>query len=376
MTGLQAIFMRIRRTVCTFAGVVMILSPAAARDLSEPDYARANAVLLELYVLPRTEALARDTAALSNALMQFCRARTGKALDEAVSHFDGAFDAWVRVRHLAFGPLEFFLRSNRFQYSPDPGRRVARDLHALIASRDEDSIEPKALRDGSVTLQGFPALEILLYDAKARIALRRPDREGDFRCRIAQSIARNLAEMAAGVIADWRGGGAEPFLRIMTRPRPGSAYYQTHREVTLQFFKNLYGGLDLLADVKLAPVLGASLSSARPELEESPASGHSLTRIESALESFEALYAAGLEGLLRASGNDPDLAPLLRRAFRMTIATGRSIDVPLARAVTEPVMRARVEKLLLQIRALKQLIAQRLSVATGLVVGFNALDGD
>jgi hypothetical protein len=368
--------MNLKIAACAFAGIVTILSPASARELSESDYAGANAVLLERYVLPRAEALARVTATLSDSIVRFCRARAGRALDDAVARFDAAFDAWVRVRHLAFGPLEFFLRANRFQYAPDPGHRVARDLDALIARRDESSLEPKAFHDGSVTLQGFPALEILFYDPKARIALRRPDAEGDFRCRVAQSIARNLSEMAAGVVADWRGGDAEPFLKVMTNPQPGNAYYQTHREVTLQFFRNLYGGLDLLADVKLAPVLGPSPSKARPELEESLASGRSLAHIVSALESLEALYAAGLEGLLRASANDPDLAPLLRRAFRMTIATAWGIDVPLARAVTDPAARGRVEKLLLQIRALKQLVAQRLSAATGLVVGFNALDGD
>jgi hypothetical protein len=60
----------------------------------------------------------------------------------------------------------------------------------------------------------------------------------------------------------------------------------------------------------------------------------------------------------------------------MTIATARGINVPLARAVADPAARRQVEKLLLQIRALKQLVSQRLSAATGLVVGFNALDGD
>jgi predicted lipoprotein len=368
--------MHFRTAACAFACVITILSPASARDLSESDYARANAVLLEGYVLPRAEALARITATLSASTVQFCKARTGRVPDDAVARFDAAFDAWIRVRHLAFGPFEFFLRINRFQYSPDPGRRVARDLDALIARKDVASLAPREFAKGSVTLQGFPALEILFYDAKARVALQRSDGEGDYRCRLAQAIARNMAEMVAGVVADWRGGGAEPFLQVMTRPRPGNAYYQTHREVALQFFKNLYGGLDVLADVKLAPVLGPSLSEARPELEESPASGRSLAHVISSQQALEAFYTAGLEGLLRASGNDPGLVPLLRRAFRMTIATARGINVPLARAVADPAARRQVEKLLLQIRALKQLVSQRLSAATGLVVGFNALDGD
>jgi hypothetical protein len=368
--------MHFRLAACAIAGVTTILSPASARDLPEPDYAGANTVLVERYVLPRVDVLARSTAALSDSVDEFCRVRNAKALDEAVVRFDVAFDAWIQVRHLAFGPFEFFLRGNRFQYSPDPGHRVARDLDALIRSGNVASLEPAAFRDASVTVQGFPALEILLYDPAARATMRSHGKAGDFRCRVARSIARNLAEMGAGVAGDWRGGKAEPFVHVMTHPRSDNPFYQTHRDVTLQFFKNLYGGLDLLADVKLAPVLGSSLSGARPALEESPASGRSLAHIISSLETFEALYVAGLEGLLRASGNDPDLVPLLRRAFRITIGTARGIDVPLARAVTDPAARRQVELLLLQIRALKQLVSQRLSAATGLVVGFNALDGD
>lgn len=368
--------MQFRLAACVIACVITVLSPASARDLSEPEYAKANAVLLERYVLPRVDVLTRSAAALSGSVEEFCRTRNANALKDAVVRFDAAFDAWIQVRHLAFGPFEFFLRVNRFQYAPDPGHRVARDLDALLRSGDATSLEPADFRDASVTVQGFPALEILLYDPTSREALHRHGKEGDFRCGVARSIARNLREMGAGVAGEWRGGKAEPFIHVMTHPRSDNPFYQTHRDVTLQFFKNLYSGLDLLADVKIAPVLGSSLSGARPALEESPASGRSLVHIVSSLESLEALYTVGLEGLLRASGNDPDLVPLLRRAFRITIGTARGIKVPLSRAVTDPNARGQVEKLLLQIRALKQLVSRRLSAATGLVVGFNALDGD
>jgi predicted lipoprotein len=44
--------------------------------------------------------------------------------------------------------------------------------------------------------------------------------------------------------------------------------------------------------------------------------------------------------------------------------------------VIDPTARPNVEKLHLEVRALRQIIAQRLAPALGFEVGFNALDGD
>ena len=66
----------------------------------------------------------------------------------------------------------------------------------------------------------------------------------------------------------------------------------------------------------------------------------------------------------------------MRKAFRVTLATARSVDRPLEKAATDPALRPGVSKLVLQTRALKQIVRDRLSTALGLAVGFNALDGD
>ena len=83
----------------------------------------------------------------------------------------------------------------------------------------------------------------------------------------------------------------------------------------------------------------------------------------------------GFSALVIASG-DRKLDDLLRRAFRQTLATAGSIDVPLTDAVRDPARRPAVEKLAREAKALRALISQRIPVAIDVPLGFNSMDGD
>ena len=113
-------------------------------------------------------------------------------------------------------------------------------------------------------------------------------------------------------------------------------------------------------------------------LAESRLSGRSQRNIVATLGALEALYAGeggvGL-GELTAATN-PKLDRLMRKAFRLTLATARSIDRPIERAASDPALRPPVTKLATQVQALKQIVRDRLAAALGLTVGFNAFDGD
>ena len=136
--------------------------------------------------------------------------------------------------------------------------------------------------------------------------------------------------------------------------------------------------LQLTFDVNLKPVIGESAQDVRPVLAESRLSGRSQRNIVVTLETLQALYlgegSAGLGDL--AAGADPKLDRLMRKAFRLTLATARSIDGSVENAAGDPALRPPVEKLATQVQALKQIVRDRLAPALGLAVGFNALDGD
>ena len=66
----------------------------------------------------------------------------------------------------------------------------------------------------------------------------------------------------------------------------------------------------------------------------------------------------------------------MRRGFERVFATLDGVGLPLDKAVEDPAARPKVETLVTELKALRQLVAQELAPALDLAVGFNALDGD
>ena len=186
-----------------------------------------------------------------------------------------------------------------------------------------------------------------------------------------------MRAMAADLVADWRDGSA-PFVRTVTRPGPKNEYFDNHQEATRAFFKSLHDGLQLISDVKLEPVIGDGPEKTRPRLAESRLSGRSLANVIDNLAALRELYEGGngpgLGDLVRTA--DAKLHRLLRKAFRITLETARSVGSPVEEAAADAALRPRVEKLALQVKALKQIVRDRLAPALGFPVGFNSLDGD
>jgi len=326
-------------------------------------YARVNAALIEHHVLPRYARLEAAAAALARAARRRCE--HGDALDGARAAWHQAADGWMGVEHLRFGPVELFMRGHRVHFWPEALGRIPGAVEEALAAE-------RPLREASVAVQGLPAAEHLLFEGE-------PPRPGTDRCRLLVAIAANLHDIASGILADWRGGEVD-FAAAVRAPGTDNPWFATHRDAALAFFKSLYGGLQRVADVKLKPALGDSARAARPQLLESRPSARALRNVILDLEALEALYGGeggpGLGDLAREHGADAKLDALLRKAFRVTLATARGIELPLEPALTDPRARAEVEKLATQVQALKQIVRTRLAAALGLQVGFNALDGD
>ena len=369
------------RTVAAVILAVPILmgaAPGSGGERIEPAaYARLNAALVESHVLPRYARLAAATEALATAARDVCTSGGAAGRVRAQARFHDAMDAWMGVQHLRFGPVELFMRAHRFYFWPQARGKVAAAVREAVAAGDDAALLPSRIGHANVAVQGLLAAEILLYGGDPPGAEARPGSRG---CGLLTAAAGNMRAMAADIVADWKEGAA-PFAWLVANPGPENPYFLDHREVTLAFFQSLHDGLRLIADVKLKPVVGDAAPAARPRLAESRPSGRSLRNVIDNLEALQALYRgeggpgrAGFGDLARAA--DPRLDRLLRKAFRFALATARSIDRPLEDAVTDSSLRPKAEKLALQVRALKQIVRDRLAPALALAVGFNALDGD
>ena len=367
---------RFLRWTAVAAVALATTAPSAhAAPLDAEAFARVNAALVENHVLPRYARLAAAAEAFSTACLELCAAAPGKeARVRARARFQDAMGAWMGVEHIRFGPVEILMRGHRFYFWPQARGKAAAAVRRIIAAGDEAAVRPARIREANVAVQGLLAAEVLLYGDDA---LRAGGGAGAMGCALLTAVAANMGAMAADLLAGWRDGDAR-FARTVAEPGPANEYFEDHKEATRAFFKSLHDSLQLIAEVKLKPVIGDSPEKARPHLAESRLSGRSHVNVADSLSALRALYEGengpGLGDLTRTA--DPKLHKLLRKAFRVTLGTARAIGRPIEEAAVDAALRPKAGKLALQVRALRQIARDRLAPALGFPVGFNALDGD
>lgn len=326
--------------------------PVASTQAAGIDYAGLNRAVVEGHILPGYARLGTASAALDKAASASCTdiARLKLAWRDTML-------AWQGVQHLRFGPAAWFNRHDRFAFWPDPRNVTQRQLAELF--------ERQALPDfvtASVAIQGLTALERVLYDSDEAAKLGRQP----FHCAWLKAVAANLAAIARDMDHDWRTRYAELF--IAARGGKDVAYAEP-KEATLELFKAVYGAVELAADHKLGRPLGSGGKEARPRLAEYWRSRSSGAAIAADLDAARDLYA-------RFDSFVPDrgLAADLQTRFAALADAAKGID--LDAALAEPTGRERAEALRVQALELKRLLAERLSAALDIPVGFNALDGD
>ncbi len=356
--------------------VLLAMPASAAQD--DATMRRLIEATVTHHIVPRYERLAGATAALDRAATAFCADRTAPGLDRVRAAFGDASDAWQAIQHIRFGPAELFMRAKRLSFWPDPRNVAGRQLEEFLAARDRAALTLEAFARASIAVQGFPALERLLFDSDAGDILAPGDATA-FRCDVVRAIAVNVATMAAEMQRDWVGGkGAWAKILVRADGSYGSRY-QAPKDVVTDLLKALDLAVEMVADHKLARPLGASAEAARPHLAEAWRSKRSLDNIRTNLATAAALYEGergwGMSGFVREAAGDAALDDLLRRAFAQTRDSADAIRLPLEEAVADPAARPAVERLQREARALKALIVQKLAPALGAPVGFNALDG-
>lgn len=353
--------------------LAVFAAPVSAGDKPSPEaFARVNIALAEDHVRPRYERLAARAEAFEAAVDSLCKGPEPSAHAKAQDEFHALMDAWMDVEHLRFGPSDMLMRVHRFHFWPQAHGKVDKALAKMLA--DGNAGLPSRIGGASVAVQGLLAAEALLYTSEAEYA---GPGGGSARCSLLAAVAGNMREMADGIDAEWW-RGPDPFIRLLTGPGPVNPYFETHGEGALAFLKSLHDGLQRVADLKIKPVIGKDIGMVRPYLAESGRSGRSIRNIVRNLEALQELYdgngGPGIAALVRAS--DPKLEQLLHKGFRATIATARSLTGPLEAVAADPAQRPMAKKLHVQVRALRQIVRNRLAGALGLPIGFNALDGD
>lgn len=323
--------------ITRLALLVACLSTPAWGDVTEA---------LEAHVLPGHARLVAATTDLANAAAADCTPQAMRPV------FHDAYDAWIGIAHIQFGPIEDQGLGLSMSFWPDPKDSVGKAIARLTAARDPIVDAPARFGEVSAAAQGFTALERLLHD---------PQQDTAYACRLTQAVARGLAENAQSIHAAW-----PEFADLLTAAgAAGNTRFQSQDEADRALYTALSTGLEFLHDQRLGRPLG-TFDRPRPLRAEARRSERSQRHIVLSLEALETLAT---------TFHDGDLAQT-QAAFAAAAERAGSLDDPALAGVADPSKRIRVEALQGAVRDIQNAINTEIGKPLGITAGFNALDGD
>ncbi|WP_341365552.1 imelysin family protein [Yoonia sp. BS5-3] len=310
--------------------------------------------IVEGHILPGFESLAANAQTLADTAAADC-APTSPDLRGA---YGAAFDAWVSVSHLRFGPTEVDDRAFALAFWPDSRGTTPRSLGSLIAQQDPIANDPAAYAEVSIAARGFYALEFLLFDEALMNA-------GDaaYRCTLIQTVTADIALTTQDIVDAWQTDYAETLLN----PAP-DGYYRSDLDALQELFKALSTGLQFTSDTRLGRPLG-TFDRPRPTRAEARRSGRSAAHVMLSLIALQDL--AG-----RLAADDPAMAEDLDAAFTQARDRLADLDDPVFAGVAQPLTRIRVEAVQQNVDAIRAIVGNDLGPTLGVAAGFNSLDGD
>jgi predicted lipoprotein len=350
-----------RRWLGLFLFLAAVVPSAAGAQPLDAALDRLGSDLRRDVLVPAHEAFAEATQALADEAVAYCAMPDAARLDTLRQAFHTAADRWMAIQWIGFGPEAFEMRRTRLQFWPDTRNVVGRQLADALASERADLLDPAALAEASVALQGLPALERLLFE-ETRIE------EGTYACALTVAIARNIAGMADDLHRSWQ------------TPEAAAVPVAEGRALVAEIYRSVFEHLTAVVDRKLHAVAGKSPADARPRLAESWRSQRSLRNIRHNLQGIAAVVGdsgTGLAAVLRDAAGGPDTAERLREQIDRAMAlSGRLQGQPMAAVVVEGPQRDDLDALIVTLAELRHLWENAVGEALGLRVGFNSMDGD
>ena len=311
---------------------------------------------VDAHIIPRYQAVAETAQALEQAAIEDCAFESPNL--QAAYHT--AFDAWIAVTHLRFGPSEVDNRAFAMAFWPDKKGFTAKALNGLIAAQDPIVESTEAFSQMSIAGRGFFALDTLLFDPAFQA------QQSPYTCQLVQAITVDISQVADAILQDWQSEYGDYLITAGAETNP---LYLTEMEGMQELFKAVLTGLEFTQAQRLGRPMG-SFERPRPARAEARRSGRSNRNIIVALQSVEELaniLTASVGGGVAKQADD-GLAYALRLA--------EDLDDPVLASVATFNGRFRVEALQSSIIASIGFITEELGPALGVNPGFNALDGD
>lgn len=318
--------------------------------LGLPALAGIDAVIDD-HIVARHAAFASSTAALAATTKQDCTAQS------VTPAYHTAFDDWVAVSHIRFGPIEDGGEGLAVAFWPDKKGMIPKILNRMIKDQDPVVFDATAFAKHSIAARGFFALEQMLFDPKFS------DYPKDsYGCALTQAIATDLSRIAAKTYEGWITGYADT---LRDAGSAGNGVFLTDKEGAQALYTNLLGGLEYIDIQRLGRPLG-NFEKPRPKRAEARRSLRSLRNITVSLLSLQEMTR------LLADGQTPETDEL----FVTTLRYAAGLDDRIFENLNETSAKFKLSSLQQMVGTIHEAAAAELGMHLGVGAGFNALDGD
>lgn len=349
---------------CT-AIVIAAFTPSA--NAKERDWHAFNLGVVTHHILPAYQALETSAANLATESQQLCTHSNTKQLDQARAAFHLTMDAWQAIQHIAFGPIEYDMRSHKLYFWPDKKNHTGKQLAKLFKSEDVTRLEDEAFQYASVSIKGLPAIERILFAETALEALQ----SQPFRCQVLVKISTHVREISQALAKEW----LTYMLPQFKDSQQVDGYFEDDIDAATALLKALVEPLEIIKDLKLLRPLGSEFGKQKPKRLESWRSERSLDNLR------HNLLAARV--MLFGNEHFKGLAPHLGKSAAAGLAeqltaiehTLQSIEPPLFTAISTDKGYDATKRLATQLSQLHTQLEALMS-GLGIHLGFNSRDGD
>lgn len=317
--------------------------------ISLPALADIDAVIDD-HIVARHAAFADSTATLFKAAKQDCTPTN------VIPAYHAAFDTWVAVSHIRFGPIEDNGEGLAVAFWPDKKGMIPKALTRMIANENPVVNDPAAFANHSVAARGFFALEQMLFDAKFS-----GYSNDSYACKLTQAITVDLARIAAQTSDGWTSYADT----LRSAGAPENQVFLTDKEGAQALYTNLLGGLEYISDQRIARPLG-SFEKPRPKRAEARRSTRSLRNIIVSLNALQEIAE------MLADGEASETMD----AFATTLRHAGTLDDQVFENLTETSAKFQLSSLQELVAFTQEAAAAEIGLHLGVVAGFNALDGD
>lgn len=351
------------------ASLSLFLAGAASADPTIP----TNDIIVgavDGYVRPAFAAFADDAAGLEAAMTALCAGPAPTALTTAQNSFKRSILSYARVEFLHFGPLTVDDRAERLLLWPDTKGIALKQVQAALSQQDPMATDPATLSKKSVAMQGFTALEFLLFGTGAE-ALGTGDA---YRCQYGAAVATLISDVATTLDQEWRDDTADGARAHMLAPNADRQDYRTSNEVLSKLAQALLLGSETLRDQRLAPIVGASEGKPKPKSALFWRSAMTMPMLVADFSGLKDYFNAAR--FPEAVKGNMWIASGALFEFDNAIEAAVKVTKPIEDALDDPMQAKQLPYIIHVTRTLDTLVGENLSGALGLTIGFSGLDGD